>query len=553
MSPILDRCLGISAMQRIYHQQGFSGLNSQAFCQKYIDYFRLSISGANVTMYIPVSGPVLIVANHPLGGMEGVVLLNMLRKVRPDIKILANRALGLLEPLAPHFIYTNPLKTNDKGNQASVRACHTQLENGGALLIFPAGRVSYSVNARSPVTDHPWNKLVGSLGSRFNCPVVPVYISGQNRRWFYRLGHIWKSMRMLMLIREMLASKDRRIHLAVGQPVNRQVTREPAHLTRLFRLLTYLQNPGCQTRWGDNNVVPMMPLAKPVSGRILADELMEVPGNQKLLSYKNLAVYYLNYDQAPLIVEEIRRLRELQFREYKEGSGKDKDGDQFDHSYTHLVLFDTDTLEVAGAYRMGRTDQLLEGGDITQLYLSRMFDFGPGFVNRHQPCLEMGRSFLIGKHQRSFHGLLLLFKGIGAFLQQFKHYRTLYGTVSLSKIYTPLSVYLIQRFVVCEKDNVRALKSFDYPVIPELEAYLKDYARDIDVLDWLIKHIEPDGKGLPVLVRQYHQLGARFHGLGMDPNFAGTPGLLLSVDVAKAPEKLLRLYLGNSYQAWLNY
>ena len=146
---------------------------------------------------------------------------------------------------------------------------------------------------------------------------------------------------------------------------------------------------------------------------------------------------------------------------------------------------------------------------------------------------------------------MLLFKGISAFIAQHPQYRVLYGTVSLSKQYDPLSVLLIEQFLVTKTDKVMAKESFKYPIHHELLSYLKHNPKDIETLDTLIKQIEPDGKGLPVLVKQYHQLGATFHCVAIDPNFASTPGLLLSVDVPSAPKRLLKLYLGDKLEGYL--
>jgi hypothetical protein len=165
----------------------------------------------------------------------------------------------------------------------------------------------------------------------------------------------------------------------------------------------------------------------------------------------------------------------------------------------------------------------------------------------------MGRSFVVAGKQCSYNPLLLLFKGIGAFVCRFPRYRVLYGTVSLSCQYQPLSVLLIEQFLATPSDAVRAKKRFDHPVPPELTEYLAGYPRDIESLDWLVSQIEPDHKGLPVLVRQYHQLGARFYGVGIDPNFSGTPGLLLSVDLLAAPAKLLKRYLGENSENYLSH
>jgi putative hemolysin len=219
----------------------------------------------------------------------------------------------------------------------------------------------------------------------------------------------------------------------------------------------------------------------------------------------------------------------------------------------HLFIFDHKNEEIIGAYRIGQTDLLQKNGDVSKLYLAQMFDFAPEFINQQQPCLEMGRSFIIAAHQNSFHGLLLLWKGIGAFVCQNPHYRTLYGTVSLSKLYDPRSVALIDEIMVTDKQGVSAKESFAGQLHPEVKDFISAAPVSLNQLSALVMGIEEDGKDVPVLLKQYYKLGAKFHCTGIDVNFNDTPGLLLSVNLPAAPDKLLKLYLGSSKAAYINY
>lgn len=182
-----------------------------------------------------------------------------------------------------------------------------------------------------------------------------------------------------------------------------------------------------------------------------------------------------------------------------------------------------------------------------------MFNFTPEFVNHQQPCLEMGQSFIVAAHQNSFHGLLLLWKGIGAFVCKHPRYRTLYGTVSLSKLYDPRSVALINTVVVNEQKGVEAKTSFEGCLHPEANEFLSNDVVTLEQLSALVEGIETDGKDIPILLKQYHKLNAKFHCTGIDTNFNHTPGLLLSVDLPNAPAKLVKLYLGKGKDEYLGY
>lgn len=549
-APVIERLLGVHEMNRLYQKHQMSGLSPAAFCQKCIDYFQLKhrFAGADFSA-LPAKGPVIIVANHPYGGIEGVLMVHLLLQHRFDVKVLSNRGLSILPELREHFIFTNPLSTNAKGNTASLRACIRHLRNQGVLLLFAAGRVSYPQGRPEEITDHRWNRMVASLQGKFRCPLLTVHISGQNRPLFYKLGKLWHRMRLLRLVWEMLASRGRDITLTVSRPINKLALTDSQQQTDLLYLLNYL-NAVEISPWPGATEQMMQPVAAPVCREALAAEVENLPAEQQLAAYNRFATYWATQSQAPLAVREIRRLREETFRLLDEGSGMPEDGDDFDSTYIHLFVFDRENQRVIGAFRMGRSDQLLASG-LDNLYLSRMFHFAEGFINRQHPCLEMGRSFIVPDQQRSTHGLLLLFLGIGAFVQKFPQYRMLYGTVSLSKQYRPLSVALIQRWLCEPSDLVSPITPFPASVVPQLEHYLDENDASLEKLDWLIQQLEPDGKGLPVLLKHYYKLGARFYCIGIDKNFADTPGVLLSVNLDYAPEKLLRLYLGDDYRDWL--
>ena len=540
---MIDRITAIHRLNQRYQTQGFAGLPPKQFTRQFIAQFNLQISCQIPAL--PPNGPLIIVANHPFGGLEGVVMAHVLAQQRPDVKILANRMLSIFTELSGYFIYTNPLKAGASGNLSSLKTALCHLKAGGVLLVFPAGRVSYPQGSCDAVLDHPWHRSVAMLAQQSQATIISCFISGQNRPRFYRAGKLWYRLRMLLLVRELLASENKAFSLTFSQPIQELPHVAAQHNTDLLQLVTYLQDPAYQQPWPADENQAEQTLAPAQPKEKLRAELAALPAEQKLVQFKHYGSYYCSQMQCPAVVEEIRLLREANFRLFDEGSGKPQDGDGFDHSYTHLLVFDHQAGRIIGAYRMGQTDNLLGQSGMAGLYLSRMFDFASGFINQKQPCLEMGRSFIVADQQRSFHGLLLLFRSIAAFVTQFPHYRVLYGTVSLSRQYTPLSVCLMQQFLTQPDANVSAKLPFSYPVHPALIEYLARQPRDIDSLDWLIRQIEPDGKGVPVLVRQYHQLGARFYCVGIDPNFAATPGLLLSVDISHAPEKLQKLFFAD--------
>lgn len=550
---VLDKLLGVSNMDKLYKEHAMAGLSKEAFARKLLDILNIDVLGAqDLKKAVPSEGPLVIASNHPFGGIEGVILCLLLGELRPDLKVLANQGLKLFPELSDYFIFTNPLSEKDPKNAPSLRTSLRHIQNGGALLVFPAGRVAYYQSDKGRISEHSWNRMIGRMISKSNGQFLPVFVSGQNSPLFYRLGRIYYRLRMLMLARELLNKKGKAIRISCGNPVkssafNKDIsTIEHAALCRIH---SYAQDPDWSWQWPADEVVDMKPLAAPQPEQSILEEIANLPTEQHLLTHKSFEVYYGFQHQLPATVNEIARLRELVFREHNEGSGEPLDTDGFDATYTHLFVFNRKEQRIIGAYRMGQTDKLLANGGIQNLYLSRMFEFEAGFVNRQQPCLEMGRSFLIPEYQRSFQGLYLLWRGIGAFVCKYPQYRTLYGTVSLSKLYDPRSVALIKHALITNTDTVKPFTEFNFKLHPEIQ----DFAAQSDLtphLTSLLAGIEKDGKDIPILAKHYMKLGAKFHCLGIDRNFNDTPGLLLSVDLPSAPEKLLKLYLSDGWREY---
>jgi putative hemolysin len=551
---LLDRALAIHKLDALYRENNLHGLDKTTFAKNLLDGLNIRLLGLQeLQANIPKTGPLVIASNHPFGGIEGVFLAWAIEQVRPDIKVMANQGLKIFPELEDYFIFTNPLSQNDPKNAPSIRTCLKHVKTGGALLIFPAGRVSYFHKDTKRIADHSWNRLIASIANRTNAHYLPLFVSGQNSPLFYRLGRIYFRLRMLMLPRELVNKRNAKITVTAGEAIAIKHYAKKLDLdtqTELFRAQSYLLDPDWQKPWPADPVTQLKPLAVEVSGEKVLQEMHQLPKEQYLLNHKGLSVYFGYQHQMPNTVNEIARLREMVFREHNEGSGEPLDTDHFDATYTHLFVMKQDTGQIIGAYRMGQTDKLLADGNLENLYLHRMFDFGPDFVNRQHPCLELGRSFLIPEYQRSFQGLFLLWRGIGAFVCQYPQYRTLYGTVSISKLYDVRSAAVIQQAMVTPTDKVAPRAPFEYEFPPEVQGFAVQHGLK-DHVSALLKGIEPDGKDVPILLKHYNKLGAVFHCLGIDKSFNDTPGLLLSVDLPNAPEKLLKLYMGERWQGYI--
>ena len=556
--PAIEQLLGIRKMRKSYLDNDLSGLDKQEFSVRLLDLLGVkSIGDRNVLNKLPKNGSCIVVCNHPYGMIEGVVVARLLTSFRCDTKVMANIGLKVFKEIEDYFIFANPLVPKSPLNSDAIKDCFKHLNKGGLLVIFPAGRVSFFQKDKQRISDGEWNRLAVNLSRKTNTPILPVFISGTNSNLFHLLGRIYYRFRLLMLIREMMKLKDKTIKLTAGNLIENKklsIFNKINQQNDFIRAACYLNDEDYYVPWietkTDKNLKNIIPK---VSAEAIEEELANLSDKQHLLNFKSFSVYYSYRSQTPNCVKEITRLREITFRKLNEGSGEPSDTDRFDDSYMHLFIFDHKEKEIIGAYRIGLTDKLLKKGDLSNLYLSQMFNFSERFINQTKPCLEMGRSFIVEEHQNSFHGLMLLWKGIGAFVSQHPKYRTLYGTVSLSKLYDPRSVALINEVLVEEDNNVTGKKTFSYSLHPEILEFIDSSPLTPEQLSTFIMSIEVDGKDLPVLVKQYQKLGAIFHKIAIDKNFNDTPGLLLSVDLPKSPDKLLKLYLGKEKDKYLSY
>lgn len=558
IGPVLDRLLGINKLQKLYLVNELSGLDKQKFSEKLLSMLGVQVFGGDgVIEKIPKTGRCIVVCNHPYGMIEGVIIARLLTTYRSDTKIMANVGLQIFKEIKDYFIFANPLKPKSPINTSAIKQCFSHVNNEGLLVVFPAGRVSFYQKDKQRITDGEWNRLAVKIAVKTNTPVLPVFISGTNSKLFHNMGRIYYRFRLLMLVREMLKLQQHSIKMTTNnliQPKQLKAFDGIEKMNDFLRMQCYLNDENYFTAWpADDEPAPFKDIIAAADSSVIKKELSALPEEQHLLDFKSFSVYYGYQRQIPTCVQEITRLREITFRTLDEGSGESFDGDKFDATYLHLFIFDHANEEIIGAYRVGQTDILQKNGGVSQLYLSQMFDFTPEFINQQQPCLEMGRSFIIESHQNSFHGLLLLWKGIGAYVAQNPRYRTLYGTVSLSKLYDPRSVALINDIMVTDTKGVQAKAQFSGQLHPEITDYINKKSADINQLSELVKGIEADNKDIPVLLKKYHKLGAKFHSTAIDLNFNQTPGLLLSVDYPNAPDKLLKIYIGEKRDEYINY
>ncbi|HLI82560.1 MAG TPA: lysophospholipid acyltransferase family protein [Bryobacteraceae bacterium] len=507
---------------------------------------------------IPRQGRAIVVANHPYGIVEGLILTVLLESVRPDYKIVANSLLAGLPGLRDALIPINPFETLEAniGNRRPLRACLEWLGKAGIVAMFPAGEVAHFEWIERSVTDPEWKTTAARLALKTKSPVVPVFFEGANSLSFQLAGGLHPQLRTISLIREFHKLRGRTIPLRIGNAVPAGLLASHAdarRATEYLRSRTFFLSH--RPRPALVHPLPTQParattIDSPESERLLAEEVAALPVNCELLRSGDFSVYAASAAQIPRTLGEIGRRRELAFRLVGEGTGKEIDLDRFDNHYYHLFLWNRADSRLAGAYRLALTTEVLQRSGIRGLYTSTLFRFEPEFFHRLGPAMEMGRSFVSPEYQKSYAPLLLLWKGITRFIERHPEAAVLFGAVSISRDYRAASRRLMATYL-----SRRAAHELARLVAPRMPFRAREtpaikrlalVAANIEDISQSIADIEPDGKGIPVLVRQYLKAGGKLLAFNVDPQFSDALDALLLADLRSAPPAILERCLGKA-------
>jgi Putative hemolysin len=513
---------------------------------------------------VPRTGPVVAVCNHPFGVIEGLLLVRILREVRTDIKIMANFMLGMIPEMDQLLIEVDPFAAagSARKNIAGLKASLQWLRRGGLLVVFPAGEVSSLKVRKAMVSDPAWSPMVGRIIRSSGAAVLPVFFEGRNSGLFQALGLIHPKLRTVMLPHENLKTASAHpIRVALGGIIDNarlagfETDRD---MVDYLRFRTYLLRKGNSSRAPFKAVgtgSAQQPIANSRGKRVLASEVAALPDASVLIRTAEFTVFEADAFRIPRLLREIGIRREETFRQVGEGTGKAMDIDAFDDTYRHLVLWNHREREVVGAYRFGLTDELLAAQGVSGLYTSTLFKYRPGLLESMGPALEMGRSFIIPKYQKHYQPLLLLWKGVAAFLVNNPKYTKLFGCVSISGDYSALSRELIMRFM--ERHCLRRdMVGMAVPRRPPRLKWLRkvDFElpesvfNDPDDVGDLVRDVEA-GRPMPVLLKQYLKLGGKILGFNVDPDFGNCLDGLILVDLLQTGPKTLGRFMGREGMA----
>lgn len=481
---------------------------------------------------IPSEGRLIIVANHPLGALDGLSLLKAVYEVRKDVKIVANDILMNITNLSDMFV---PIDLYSKSAQKrNIELIQKSMQNEEALIFFPAGEVSRLKFYK--IKDNDWQRGALKFAKKYNSPILPILVEARNSFLFYFLSILNKNISTLLLPREMFGQKGKNMIINVGNVipatsfVNSKLNEKSE--IKLLKKHTYnikkIQGEIYKT---EKNII------HPVSKKELKYDLSKSELLGKTLDDKK--IYLVSYPNAENVLKEISRLREITYRKVGEGTGYKYDLDIYDKYYKHIVLWDEEELEIVGSYRLGVCKELLDISGQNMIYNTMQFDFSEKMLNYCESGIELGRSFVQQKYWGT-NALDYLWQGIGAYLSKYNDIRYLFGAVSISANYNEDAKYLIiayyKKWFSAQEQVVKS--KFPYE-IPENKV---DWINSILVADnhqkdlvYLKNALKQYGLSVPVLLRKYtdicHHGYVQYIDYGIDKDFSNSIDCFILVDL----------------------
>jgi putative hemolysin len=554
---VLMKVLRISAINRIYNKH--KHLKDLEFFTALLDDLEIKFEIPDEDLRrIPKDGAFITVSNHPLGGIDGILLLKLLIEKRPDYKIIANFLLHRIEPMKPFIMPVNPFedRKDAQSSLSGLKNALAHIKGGNPLGVFPAGEVSTYKDGKL-IVDRPWEEGAIKLIQKANVPVIPIYFHAKNSRLFYLLSKLNPTLRTAKLPSELLSQKGRVIKVRIGKPISvtdQEEYKSTQEFCDFIRRKTYmLANPYQKEPKPLTTAALKLPKAPKqiVDQRNIDKMIAEVDALRenggRLLKSKNYEVFFAQRKEIPNLIFEIGRLREITFREVGEGTNEAIDLDSFDSYYHHLFLWDDEAKALVGAYRMGLGKDIYAKYGIHGFYVQTLFKFEPELYSMMENSIEMGRAFIIKEYQQKPMPLFLLWKGIVHVTLRYPEYKYLIGGVSISNQFSNFSKSLMIEFMKSHYYDPY-IAQYIHPK-KEYKVKLKDADKDfvfdatqadMNKFDKVIDEIEPGALRIPVLIKKYVKQNARLVAFNVDPLFNNSVDGLMYIRISEIPESTVK-------------
>ncbi len=550
--PNILKNIATTLLRKLFHENEVNSFlqkhqykDAFGFVEAVLDHFEVDITiHKNQLQRVPSYGRCVVIANHPLGALDALALLYVLKDIRKDIKIVATAFLASIENLSELIIPVDNIR--GKMDKSSLERMFNALKSEQLLILFPSGEVSRArVNG---IKDTKWQSGFLRIALKMQAPLLPIHIGAKNSSFFYTLSSLNKSLATLTLPNEMFKFYRKNIEFKIGKSIPFENYNIPSlsikdtvkllkkHLERLAK------NKPCLFK--TQNEIALAENHQELKNELLKSEsLGQTKDGKKIFLYSS--------KEESCVLKEIGRLREISFRHVKEGSGKKRDIDEYDLIYDHIVLWDDHDGEIVGSYRVAKAKETIHTYGQEGLYTATLFEYQQSFESFKREGLELGRSFIQPKYQNS-RALDYLWQGIGAYLKNNPDIRYMFGPVSISKSYnyeaTAILIYFYKNYFGSKGLHVKHKEPFI--ISSHLEALFgtifdcKDFKKDLIILR---DKLQMQGLSIPTLYKQYSDLcedgGVEFSDFGMDKDFENCVDGFIIVDISKLKTHKKERYL----------
>ena len=518
--------LGLGKINRLF--DGAADYQGREFADHLLENMNITIDvSADQLENIPKEGGFVVVSNHPFGGIEGVMLLSAIAKVRPDFKIMANFILSHIPNLKECFFAVNPFENNPEW-KSSVSGIKGAIQHD-----FPE--------------DLPWSTSIARIIKNAGVPVIPVFWEGQNSKLFYALDKIHTMLGTARLTRELANKHDTCFNLQIGKPImpaEVALYENPKELAAYLRCRSYALEANIPTQAVEKKVADLEDIDAPTDLSLMLNELEAIREKAFLYSTSDYDCYLADYEDIPNLMHEIARLREETFRAIGEGTGKSLDQDEFDRHFKQMILWDKVKQKIAGCYRLGIGSEIIPKYGIKGFYVSTLVNFDEAFAEHLSNTIELGRSFVTLEYQKEVLPLMLLLRGLSDVVVRYPEAKHFIGPVSISSWYPKFYMSMIVKYVTEKHPVSEELAHMATPMTPFHEDFLKV---DADVLmqgnmdgiekfDKFMFRLSNGQYRLPTLFKKYLKLNAKFLCFNVDPDFNDTLDSLLFLTFTDFPE-----------------
>ena len=538
-------CLG--KINRLF--DGAADYQGREFADHLLENMNITIDvSAEQLENIPKEGGFVLVANHPFGGIEGVMLLSAITKVRPDFKVMANFILSHIPNLKECFFAVNPFEKNPewKSSVGGIKGAIRHIAAGNGLGVFPAGEVSRYHGHDYP-EDLPWSTSIARIIKNANVPVIPVFWDGRNSKLFYAVDRIHPMLGTARLTKELINKHDTCFNLQIGKPIfpsELEVYDNPKDMAAYLRSRSYALEANIPAKVAEKKEVKQDEIDAPTDLQPMLSELEAIREKAFLYSTSDYDCYLADYEDIPNLMHEIARLREEAFRAIGEGTGKSLDQDEFDTHFKHMFLWDKAKQKIAGCYRLGIGSEIMPKKGIKGFYVSTLVNIDEKFSDKLIHTVELGRSFVALEYQKEVLPLMLLLRGLADVVVRYPEINHFIGPVSVSSWYPKFYLSLIASFVSENHAVEESLQNKVTPKTPfdpdfhkvDADVLLQHNMNGVEKFDKFMFRLSNGEYRLPTLFKKYLKLNAKFFCFNVDPDFNDALDALLFLTFTDFPE-----------------